>query len=110
MEWFNTNVGSLESPFYETPEILQSISVNLPVHVTLCMVDNLMDVFFVQSPIGVAIIGIEVRTIFDVIFYQSMKSVTFSVLKNLSSHLASFTIQDSTNDNFVGSAFWHSRL
>ena len=88
MEWFNTNVGSLESTLYQTPEVLQPISVYLPVHITLCMIDNLMDVFFVQSQIGVAIIGIEVRTIFDVIFYQSMQSVTLSVLKNLSSYFA----------------------
>jgi hypothetical protein len=74
------------------------------------MIDNLMDVFFIQSPIAVTVIGIEVRTIFDVIFYQSVKSMTLSVLKNLSFHFASFTIQDSADDNFIGSPFGHSGL
>src|ERR1041385_5242855 len=67
-----------------------------------------MDLLFVQSPIGVAIIGRQVRAIFDVIGYECLQSLTLSILKNLSSHFAA-TFQNSTNDNFVRAAFRHSR-
>lgn len=30
MERFNADIGSLESPLYEAPEILQPVRVNLP--------------------------------------------------------------------------------
>ncbi len=49
MEWLNTNVGSLESPLYETPEVLQPIRVYLPVHVLFGMVNDSMSVFLIQS-------------------------------------------------------------
>src|SRR5690348_6600356 len=109
MERFNGNIGAFQSALYETPEVLQSVRVYLPIHVLFGMVNDSMSVFLVQSPIRMTIIRRKLRAGFDVISNKCMQSVTLSVLKNLSSHLAT-TLQDSADDNFVRSAFGHSRL
>ena len=73
MEWLNTNIGALESPLYETPEIFQSVRVYLPVNVLFGMVNDPMSVFLIQSPIGMAIISRELRAVFDVISNECCK-------------------------------------
>jgi hypothetical protein len=109
VERFNRNIGAFQSAFYETPEVFQSVRMHLPVNVLFGMVNYSMSVFLIESPIGMAIIGRELRTTFDVISNKSLQSVTLSILKNLSSHFPA-TFQNSTNDNFVRAAFWHSGL
>src|SRR3954462_8098927 len=109
MERFNGNIGAFQSAFYEAPKVFESVGVNLPVNVLFGMVNDSMSVFLVQSPLRVAIIGRELRAGFDVIPNKCMQNVTLSILKNLSSHFAA-TFQNSTNDDFVSAAFWHSRL
>src|SRR5579864_5950870 len=109
MERFNGNIGAFQSAFYEAPKVFQSVRVNLPVNVFLGMVNDSMSVFLIESPIRVAIIRRELRAGFYVISNKCMQNVTLSILKNLSSHFAT-TFQNSTNDNFVRAAFWHSGL
>jgi hypothetical protein len=102
MEWFDTNVSPFESAFHETPEVLQSISVHLPFHIALSMIDNLMDVFFVESPVRVAIIGREIRAVLDVIFHHRMHSGFRSVLNDLSADFASRpTLFKASDDDLI---------
>jgi hypothetical protein len=89
-----------------TPE---ECAMALPVNVLFGMVNDAMSVFLVQPPIRVTIIRRELRAVFDVIPNECLQNVTLSILKNLSSHFAA-TFQNSTNDNFVRAAFWHSGL
>src|SRR5258708_17897151 len=109
MKRFDANIGALQPAFYETPEILKAISVYLPVNVLFGMVNDPMSVFLIQSPIGMAIIRRELGAVFDVISNKCMQSLTLSIIKNLGSHFAA-AFQDSTNNNFIGSAFWQSGL
>jgi hypothetical protein len=109
VEWFNGNISAFESPLYEAPEILQPVRVYLPVHVFFGVVNDLVNIFLVQSPIRVAIIGREIRTIFDVISYESLQGFAGAIFNNHSPHFAA-TLQDSADDNFVGSAFGQSGL
>jgi ABC-type microcin C transport system permease subunit YejB len=78
MERFNGNIGSFQSAFYQTPKVFESVRVNLPVNVFLGMVNDSMSVFLIQSPIGVAIIGRELRAAFDVISNKSPKGTAFT--------------------------------
>jgi hypothetical protein len=73
MEWLNPNVGSFESPLYETPEVLQPVRVYLPVNILFGMVNHSVSIFLIQSPIGMAIIGRELRAAFDVISNKCCK-------------------------------------
>src|SRR6476646_870002 len=109
MERFNGNICSFQSAFYEAPKILKPVRVNLPVNVFLGMVNDSVSVFLIQSPIGMAIIGRELRAGFDIVPNKCVQNVTLSILKNLSSHFAA-TFQNSTNDNFVRATFGHSGL
>ena len=43
MERFHAHVGALERTLQETPEVLASVGVNLPVNVFLGMVDDAVD-------------------------------------------------------------------
>src|SRR5579864_9344329 len=109
MERFNGNIGAFQSAFYEAPEIFQTVRVNLPVNVFLGMVNDSVSVFLIESPIGMAIVGRELRTGFDVVSNKCVQNVTLPILKNLSSHFAA-TFQNSTNDNFIRATFGHSGL
>ena len=97
---FNTNVCSFESPLYEAPEVLQPISVYLPVNVFLGMVNDSMSVFLVQSPIGMTIIRRELRAAFDVISNECLQSVTASIFQNDSPHFAA-TLHQSNDGAFI---------
>lgn len=67
MERLDAYVGSLESALQETPEILQSVRVNLPVNVPLGMVNHLMPVVHVlQTVVGKERIGVDRAARFDV--------------------------------------------
>src|SRR5690349_6593523 len=97
MEWFNADICALESPLYETPEILKAVRVNFSHYISVGMVNDLMDVLFVQPAIAVAVIGRKMRAALDVFFHQSMKRRAFAVWENLSSYFA-FALQNSSND------------
>ena len=52
MEWFDTNVASRDAALQQTPEVFESISVNLPINVFLGMVNDLVSIVLSQSVIG----------------------------------------------------------
>lgn len=67
VEGFHAHIGSLDSALEETPEVLKSVSVNLPVNVLLGMVDYLMlEILVLQSLIGEKRIGIDRAACLDV--------------------------------------------
>src|SRR5882724_7238785 len=103
MEWFNADICALESPLYQTPEVLKAIRMNFSDDVSFSMVNDLVNVVRVQSTIAVAIICRKMRAALDVIFYQRMKRRTFAVRENLGSNF-SVTLQHAANYNFVGHA------
>src|SRR4051794_35182319 len=109
MIWFHGNIGAFGSALQETPEIFQTVSVNLAINVTLCMIDNLMDVLFVQAPIRMAIIGRQVRTRFNIFLHHGVKGVFLTIWNYLSPHFASTTLKESGNDGLISCAFSHSR-
>lgn len=39
MKWFDANVGASQLALQEAPEILQPVSMDLPIHVFLCVID-----------------------------------------------------------------------
>jgi hypothetical protein len=78
VERFNGNIGAFQSAFYEAAKVLKPVRVYLPVQVLFGMVNDSMSVFLIQSPIGVAIIGRELRAAFDVISNKSPKGTAFT--------------------------------
>src|SRR6185312_3589947 len=108
MKWLNTNVGSFESTLQKTPEVLDAVSVDFPIHVGFGVVNNLVNVIFVQSPVALAIIGVEIRTIFNVVSHECLQSVALAIFKNHSANFAA-TLKNPADYDFVGYAIGLSR-
>ena len=109
VEGFNAHIRSLESALQQTPEIFQTVCVNLPVYVTFRMIHDLMNVLLIQSPIRVAIIGRQVRAKLNIVLHHSVKGAFVTIWNYLRSHFASATLKESSNDGFIGHALSKSR-
>src|ERR1700730_11761577 len=67
MEWLDAYVCSLESTFKQTPEVFQSVGMDLPVNVLFGMVDDLvLKALLLQSHVGHECIGIDRAASLDV--------------------------------------------
>src|SRR4030042_440025 len=64
MKCFNADVGSFDCSFQETPEVFNTIGVNMTVDVSLSVVNDLVDILGVQIIIGRERIGDKVATLF----------------------------------------------
>jgi hypothetical protein len=62
MKWFDADIGSVQAALQKTPEVLQSVRVNLPIHILLGMVDNLMGKVLFQALIRFQRITVEIRS------------------------------------------------
>jgi hypothetical protein len=66
VERLDRNIRSLETALQQTPEILTSVRVNLPVHVSFGMVDYLMSKL-IEPVVGLERISVNRRASFDVL-------------------------------------------
>ena len=103
MERFNANVASGDAALQQAPEVVQSVSVNLPINVLLGMVNDLMSVFLSQPVVGLQRIGIEGATSFNVLFDAGLQGASLPICDYHSANLAT-TFQCSKHDGFVFSA------
>lgn len=88
VERFDTHVSPLEATLQETPEVFHSIRVHFPAYVSFGMVNDLVDVITVESPISLAIICGQVRAGSDVLFHYHVQRVSFAVRRNFRSYVA----------------------
>ena len=52
MEWFDTNVGSMQASLQEAPEVFQTVGVNLSANVAFRMVNDFMRELSIQFVVG----------------------------------------------------------
>lgn len=62
VEWFDIDVSTANGPLQQAPEVLNSIGVNVPLDVSLSVVNDFMNVLPVQVAVGRQRIGDEVAT------------------------------------------------
>jgi hypothetical protein len=79
VEGFDRNVCALQSALEQTPEILQTVSVNLSVNVALRMVDNFVPEIFLESHVGHERIGVDRAACFDMSGDVGLQSVLFAI-------------------------------
>jgi hypothetical protein len=60
VKWFDRDISALETALQETPEILASVRVNLPIRVGLGVVNHLMSKF-IKTVIGLERIRVDRR-------------------------------------------------
>jgi hypothetical protein len=106
MERFNGNISTMQTALYKRPEIFDAVSVDFPMHVSLSMVHDLMNVIFVESPISVKIVSVQSGSGFDVLFNQSLQGAHRTILNYLSLDFAIF-FQHASDNNFIAAVPFH---
>src|SRR6266478_1479888 len=101
VERLNRNVGSMQTALEQRPKILKAVGVDSTIHVLLCMVDNLMFVLLIQSPIAVQFVGKNRRASLHVLLYRALKCLAAPVWDDASANLAA-TFKDSHYSGLVG--------
>src|SRR5437879_6009152 len=100
MEWFNANVGSVNTPLEQAPEILKAVGMYSPVNVCLCVVDHLMGVLRAQPIVTSQIIAVQIRPSFHVAFNEGVQIFLFTLPDNSRAHFAA-TLQNGCYDGFA---------
>ena len=100
VERLDRNVGPADSAFKKTPEVLQSVGVNVAVNVSDGMVNDLMGIIGGESIIGPQRIGIESGASFNVFADFRLKRMLLAVRHDGSADLAT-TFNDPDNSSFV---------
>lgn len=79
VERFHAHVGSLDSTLEQTPEVFESVGVNLSINVRLSMVNDLVGESGLQVLIGQEGIGIDSAADGDVLVNLAMQGFLFPV-------------------------------
>src|SRR5579871_395312 len=88
MEGFDGDISAFEAPLQEAPEVLQPVGVNLPVNVGFGVIDDLVREVLTQTPVGKQFIGVDVRSLADVLLNDGLKSLFLPVVNHGRSDLA----------------------
>lgn len=100
VERFNGYVGTLEGPLEKAPEVFQPVSVNHAVNVCFGVVDDLVRKFLIQAPIGDQFVGVNVRSLADVLLNDGLKGVLLTVLNYRRSNFAA-ALEHSDHDGLL---------
>lgn len=92
MERFDAHIRAFDGSLQKTPEVFQSIRVNVAVDVRFRMVDYLMCVF-VQIIVGFQRVGVEFRTWCNVLANLFVKVMLSARANYRSVHLPGFTVK-----------------
>jgi hypothetical protein len=84
MERLDRNISAFEAALEKRPEVLNPVRVNLPVNVLPGVVNNLMDVFLMQTAIAFPSVREELRARLDVVSHFGVKRK----LRSVPNHLA----------------------
>src|SRR5947209_797759 len=108
MKRFNTHIRAMQTTLQERPEIIRALRVNQTAHVLLCVIDDLVIVVIFQSCITGKLIGVEFRTLANILFHDALKSLSIAVLYDLRHHLTRaavflLALQDSHYHHFANS-------
>ena len=85
------------------PEILQAVSVYLPVHVGYRVVDDLVSEFAIKPFVGLQRIAVERRSRFHILTYQRLQLFFLRRVYDLCANLAA-AFQNRRNDSLTFSA------
>ena len=101
VEWFHADIGALQLALEQTPEVFESVGVNLPVNVGLRVVyDLVLESLMLESLIGHERIGVDRASCLDVSADVGLEQVLFAIAYDGGANLAA-TLKDSLNGNLV---------
>ncbi len=97
MKRLNRNVSPFQSAFQETPEVFESVRVDLPLHVRFSVVNDLVNVVLVQSVVCSPIVRRELRPRLNIFFDDGLHHLPLTVVYNFGSNFST-TFKDSNHD------------
>ncbi len=97
MKRLDRNVSPFQSAFQETPEIFESVCVNLSVHIGVRVIDDVVNVFVAQSEVCAPFIGRKLRSRFHVFSHYGLNGMAFAVLDNFRSDMTT-TFKNANHD------------
>src|SRR5690349_20398219 len=80
MEWLDAHVGTEQSAFQQTPEVLHSIGVNLAVYVLNRVIDDSVIIVRTQTVIGFKFVAVDRGASFDMLSNLSLQSRLSAVI------------------------------
>src|SRR5271166_5902865 len=101
MEWLDRYVSPAQVALEQAPEILQSVRVDLPVHVSLGMVDKLMHKTIVQQVVSNGVVGIDLRAVPHVLQDFVLQSLTLHVGNDLAANLPQIAVKDTLHSSLA---------
>jgi len=103
MEQFDANVGAIDAPLQQRPEVLKSVGVDAPVDVLDGVIHNLMGVVASETLVGEQEVGIESRSRLNMLADLRLKSVLLPVGNDDGANLSA-TLKDAHDSNLVFSS------
>jgi|ERR1700687_1132377 len=99
----DANVGALQSALEQTPEVFESVSVNLSVNVALRMVDNFVPEIFLEPHVGHERVRVDRAACLHVSVDVGLQRVFFAIRNDHSADFAA-TFQNAEDRSLVFSA------
>src|SRR6185437_11053838 len=103
VERLDRNVGSAQRPLEQAPVVLKAVGVDPAIHISLQVVDHLMHESAIrESGVGNVLIGVDVRSVRDVLKHRRLQAIALGILENRGPNLASLAVKYSLHANLVG--------
>jgi hypothetical protein len=95
MEGLDADVSTFQATLQERPKILDSVRVDIAVHVALRVIDHLMDIIRVQTIVRAPSIGENVRPTLDIFANESLECRAARIGNVTQANFLGFAIQQS---------------
>src|SRR5688572_28965864 len=103
MERFDAHVGALDGALQQRPEIFAAIGVDVPIDVSLGVVDDVMGVVAVDTLIREVRVSVDGRAGFDALTDDWLQMPLLAARKDAQAHLAdavlTVTVEQTHNGN-----------
>src|SRR5262249_12492684 len=93
MERLDADIGSLNASLEQAPKILNTVGVHVPFNVALRVIDELMNVFTIQSGIRCQFVSEQLNSAGKVFPQMVLQILLFAILNMRNMDSASFAIQ-----------------
>ena len=104
VERFDRNVGSVDTSLQETPEVFESVGVNVPFRVLLRVVDYFVGILQTKPTVGIESVGEHFRPWRYFLANLRLKDAFLGALHDAKPYFAAVSFEQSHNGNLSGVA------
>ena len=101
MKRLNSNVGSSKAALQQRPEVLKAVRVDATAYITLGMIHDAMNEVVAYFVVADSVVGINFRSVFDVLEQDILQGLAGHVRYNFCSDLPQVPVKDSLNNRLA---------